>query len=192
MIIHSRDIRLKNGPFSPKIIDYEMFKLELYELIEKTDFKILASVIDKLEHQKAYGIYCKDPYSLCVEFIMERYAFFLNDENFRGELLLEKRTAKKDEQVLNEIVEIINNGTRYVRNQMFKCINAVHFSQKLTGDKKKSYFTLELADIVAYEISLFVKHDIRTELFDILESKFISYPDYKGKGLKIFPILNER
>ncbi len=189
VVFHSRDIRQKNGPFSPKIINYDKFLTDLQNLIESVNFEIISSSIDKFHHSQKYGLNSTDPYSLCIEFILERYCFFLRNNRSEGELLLERRTPYKDATILEKINLTKNNGTYYVESQKFDCILCAHFNKKLTHDRKKSYFLLEIADIVAYEIAKFTKTNKKTDLFKSLESKIVGYPKYIGKGMKVFPVV---
>lgn len=55
-------------------------------------------------------------------------------------------------------------------------------------DKKANSIGLQIADLVTYPIGRYAVNPTKENLpFDIFRDKFHKYPDYLGKGLKIFP-----
>ncbi len=78
VILHSRDIRKCNNEFQI-LFDPEIKKSfieELNKVIIHTDFKVIASVIDKKSFVKKYGKLKDDVYEVSLSFIIERSVFF--------------------------------------------------------------------------------------------------------------------
>lgn len=184
VVFHSKDIRKKQGPFNPKIINYNEFLIELNELLQQQKYKIYSINVDKYSHDAHY-INPYPVYELSVEYIMERLCYELNRLNKKGVILFESRGQKEDNSVLGKINTVLKKGNDYHRPFVFRKIDGVYFNRKSTPDKQKSYWILELADILSYRIHRFVKTSEKDQLFKSIETKFSEYPDHDGKGLKI-------
>jgi hypothetical protein len=188
VVLHSRDIRKKEGPFNSKLIDYDNFIIDLTHFIENTQCLVFSSSIDKLQHVLKYT----NPYhvyDLCLEFIIERYCRFLRSTKKNGILLLESRGKKEDAEILEFIVNLLENGNRYWKKDDFKCIKGVYFNPKWskTHNEQMSYPILELTDLISYPIHKYVKYGVRDKAFEVIEKKIHNYPNIKGYGLKTFP-----
>lgn len=46
---------------------------------------------------------------------------------------------------------------------------------------------LEIADLFSYPIHKFIKRNVKDKAFLMFENKIVGYPNYKNKGIKIFP-----
>lgn len=188
VVFHSREIRKREGPFNPKIIDYNKFITDLSGFIESTPFVVYSSSIDKVEHILKYS----NPYhvyNLCLEFIIERYCRYLRRFSKTGILLLESRGKKEDAQILKFLVEFLEKGNRYWSSDDLSRIKGVYFNPKwsIAHQSQASYILLELSDLVSYPIHKYVKTGTQDKSFDIIVKKMSNYPLVKGYGLKIFP-----
>lgn len=184
VVFHSKDIRKKQGPFNPKIINYDEFLKELNEILLVHQYKIYSINVDKYSHDAHY-VTPYPVYELSVEYILERLCYELNKKNKKGIILFESRGKKEDKGVLHKINTILEKGNDYHKPLLFKRIDGVYFNRKSTSDKQKSYWPLELADILSYRIHRFVKSSEKDQLFKSIETKFSEYPNHDGKGLKI-------
>lgn len=186
---HSRDIRKKQGPFNPAIIDIEQLLGDLNNLVSNIPITIFSSSIEKVEHCRRYAN-PEHPYNLCLGFILERFTkYFMSLQNI-SILVLEARGKKEDRNVLNFIKKLLDTETKYVNNATFKQkIMGVYFNNKWSknDDYLKTYFCLELADLVSYPIYKLIRHGIKDKAFKCLENKIYGYPNYWGKGIKVFP-----
>jgi hypothetical protein len=189
VVFHSRDIRKKEGPFNPKLINYSDFMTDVSSMIDQTDFNIISSSIDKLEHVLKYMHNAYPVYDLCLEFIVERYCRELRKENKTGMLLLESRGKKEDAKILKHLVNLFKNGNNFWQPHHFDCIKGVYFNPKWSHKHKKqaSFILLELADLVSYPIFKYVTTDKKDRAFEIVEQKLKNYPFYNGYGIKKFP-----
>lgn len=189
VVLHSREIRKREGPFNPKVIDYSGFMTDISSMIDNTNVKIISSSIDKLEHVLRYHDNAYPVYNLCLEFIVERYCRELRKQNKTGMLLLESRGKKEDALVLKHLVNLLNNGNNYWNADHFSCINGIYFNPKWSEkeEKQASFVLLELADLVSYPIYKYVTTNIEDKAFEIVKKKLHNYPYFNGYGLKKFP-----
>lgn len=185
VVFHSREIRKKEGPFNPNIINYSAFMNDLSSMINDIPFRIYSSSIDKIQHVIQY-VTPYNPYSLCLTFIVERYCRYLRARNKNGILLLESRGKKEDHQILSHLVEFLERGNKYWSQDKLSCIHGVYFNPKWHS-KQASFINLELADLVSYPIHKYVKRNVQDKAYQIIQPKIYGYPSINGYGLKIFP-----
>lgn len=189
VVFHSREIRKKEGPFNPRLIDYSSFIQDISWLINNQDFSILSASIDKIKHVSNYS----NPYhvySLCLNFIIERFCIQLNNLKSDGILLLESRGKDADSKVLKHLVQLLEYGNNYYGHDHFRRIKGVYFNPKWCFGKnngKASYILLELADLISYPIFKYVKFEKMDQAFKALEPRLTNYPNYLGYGIKVFP-----
>lgn len=187
--LHSREIRRKEGPFHPGIIDYPAFVEELSETIRKIPMTLFASHINKVEHVRQHSN-PESPYCLCLDFILERIVLS-NTTKQTCVIALESRGKKEDRFLLEHLRGVLQNGTNGLSSQCFSCITGVYFNPKWSVDdsKKTTPWQLELADLCAYPIYRHCVSDSTTKnrAFEAVENKLYHYPDYKGYGLITFP-----
>lgn len=186
---HSRDIRRRNMPFTSKQIDRNRFLQDLSNFISNSPFVVFSSTLNTELHAMRYK-YPQHPYNLCINFIFERFAkYFLLPKQACGAVVFEARGKKEDFFLLNHCVQILKNGTCFALPKELKTIKGIYFNPKWSQQSnfKKSYFGLEIADLVSYPIHKFARDNIKDPAYKIIEPKFYGYPNYIGKGLKIFP-----
>lgn len=188
VVLHSREIRKKEGPFSPKNISYSTFMDDLTSFISDTPFTIYSSSINKVDHIIKYS----NPYpvySLCLEFVLERYCRQLKRDNKTGALWLESRGKREDIELLSYVTNLIDNGNRYFSKENFDCIKGVYFNPKWDkqSNGQMSHILLELADLVSFPIHKYVRSNNKDQAYRVIEKKIYNYPCVDGYGLKKFP-----
>lgn len=186
VVLHSRDIRKKIGPFNPKLIDYEGFTSDLQLTLKKMEYQIFSSSINRKAHISQYAR-PYPVYNFCLEFILERFAMYLENYNKKGLVVVESRGAKENRVLLRSAISVIDNGNRFMDSKKFNGIKGVYFNPKRTINKKMSFPQLEIADLVGYEIYKYIRDDEKSFLFKELEKSLYNYPDYVGYGMKTFP-----
>lgn len=166
---HSNEIRRSKGPFNSAIINRELFFEDLNSYMEDTKIKIISSTIDKYKHCNKY-IHPKNPYELCMAFIMERIAKFELKENENCIFILESRGKREDKNLLDCLKQILDSGTEWVSKSDLKNIKGIYFNPKWdkSDDCKRSYIGLELADLVSYPIYKYCKNDIKDEALSLI------------------------
>lgn len=186
VVFHSKDIRKKQGPFNPKLINHELFMKDLVDFFNNIPIKIYSVTIDKKEHaEKYYRPY--DPYKISLEFIIERFCFELRRQGLTGIILLESRGIKEDNELLKRVKLLLENGNMYQDNNKFNCIEGVYFNPKRTTNGLQSYWSLEICDLITYSIHYKQKNNKLDYLFSSIENKIYGYPNYMGRGIKRFP-----
>ena len=189
VVFHSREIRRKEGPFNPKLINFSEFVTDLSELINKSNYKIYSSSIDKVSHVYKYT-YPYEVYDLCLNFIIERYCRQLNREGKKGILLLESRGKREDEEILRYLTNLLMNGNNFHGKEHFSNIVGVYFNPKwclLKNNGKASFIQLELTDLVSFPIFKYMKTNNKDLSFRTIENKLDNAPYYQGYGIKKFP-----
>ncbi len=191
VILHSREIRKCEPPFNillnPKT--KQNFYTNLNNLISDLSFVVLASVILKNRLKDQY-FDPSNPYALALQFIMERFLYFLEGSNDIGYICAESRDPKANTDLLNTFTNTINNGS-YFDN--YPCVKAERFQQRIQKmifiTKQKNENGHQIADLVAYPIARFgLDNKKLNPAFDIIKDKFRSKNGkITGYGLKIFP-----
>lgn len=177
VVFHFRDIRKKVGPFNPKVINYEQFIYDLAELIVSLPFQFSSAVINKVDHCRRY----KTPfpvYELSTKFLFERLTYRMRMLNENCVIMFESRGNREDQELLNYVIDLIKKGNEYELN--FNNILGVYFNKKRTENDTKSYWPLEIADIVSYYVYESKNSDRNLMLNKIIDKKIY-------KGIKIFP-----
>lgn len=187
----SRAIRRRQKAFSRHYLndkEYENFIGDLSVLMEKLEFNIISSCIDKTELVKQYKN-PTEPYALAMEFIVERLSRFLDIENKTAFIMMEARGRKEDGFLHQVFLRFFNNGTGYLSSRVIQrtITNGFYFNTKWKDDNNDTYIGLELADLIAHPIGHFALKSEKTKPFKVIENKFLGYKNYIGKGLKIFP-----
>ena len=185
---HSYEIRGNKDPFNSKIINRNEFLEDISRYMKNIKIDIFSATLDKELHCRRYNT-PDNPYNLCMNFIMERLVKYYLTNNEKAAIILESRGRGEDKALLTHIKGIIDNGTEYVNKSYFKKIKGVYFNPKWckSQDEKKSYFGLEIADLIAYPIHKYTTRDKKDLAFECIEDKIYGYPNYEGKRIKIFP-----
>lgn len=184
---HSREIRGKRDAFNPTQIDYPRFIEDLSGIMVAAQYKLFAADINKQLHIERYA-YPDPPYSLCMDFVLERFVCNIN-HNETGIIILESRGKVEDKELLEHIIFLIDHGSRYVSNRQFQKIKGVYFNSKWSKESanQKSYWGLELADLCAYPIYKYLVYGHADRAFDAIKPKIHHFPHIDGYGLKMFP-----
>lgn len=188
VVFHSSEINNKKGPFYDKLIDYNSFIKDLDRFLVSSKYTIVAVTIDKLKLlQKNCFYQNKDPYHVAYEMLLERVCFYLNAKNQNGALMNEWRGVKENKSLLNFIISIKENGNYFLKKENFKSIEEFYFNSKRDDSEYKSFFGLEIVDLILPSLAKFniTKHE--DVLFKKIKNKLYKYPNFHGQGLKKFP-----
>ncbi|MEI6576591.1 MAG: DUF3800 domain-containing protein [Bacteroidota bacterium] len=188
VIFHSRDIRKCEKEFAI-FFNLELkarFYHQLNQVIAKSNYTIISSVIQKEKYIKEYGRLSTDVYELSLSFIIERTIFLL-DEVANGEttleIVIEKRGKKEDKNLQEHFQRVLSRGTGYVNPDRLRQYNvSINFKSKI-----ENINGLQFADLLAYPIARYViEPDRANPAFEIIEPKFYQKSG-KRYGLKVFP-----
>lgn len=190
IVLHSREIRKCEPPFNILLnpIVKKNFYLDLDNLMATLRYIILASVILKKKLKDQYSDPA-NPYSLSLQFIMERFLYYLEENNDVGYISVESRDPKSNTDLLNTFTDIMNNGSGGDKHHVF----AKRFQEKIQKmifvTKQQNENGHQIADLIAYPTAKFALNlKAQNHAFEIIEQKFRKI-DGKifGYGLKIFP-----
>ncbi len=190
VVLHSREIRKCEPPFNillnPKT--KRAFYDDLDNLMSTMPYTILASGIRKKKLKAQYSD-PTNPYMLSIQFLLERFLFFLDESNDVGYISVESRDPKSNTDLLNAFTDIINNGSG--GNELH--ITAARFQRKIQQmifvTKQQNHNGHQIADLIAYPIAKHVLNSVAANAaFDVLKPKFRNRGGkIEGCGLKIFP-----
>lgn len=181
VVLHEREIRKATGQFS-FLVDAARrleFMTDLNELVECSDFTVIASVIEKKRLQERYE-QPANPYELALEFCLERLWFLLKKKRRTVHVVFESRGQREDEELELEFRRICS-GENYGRQTLpFEPVFA---------SKKVNCGGLQIADLIARPIGRSVLDaEQMNRAFEVIEPKLYRYRGrVAGAGLKIFP-----
>lgn len=114
-VLHREDIVAKKGCFR-KLDEENIKKIYnelLFDLIENSNYLICCVVLDKKEHFSRYGETAYHPYHYCLNVLLERYTFFLEERNSRGDVIAESRGKNEDNELRDAYRTFFNDGTYF-------------------------------------------------------------------------------
>lgn len=184
VVFHGREIKKGIGAFSSSVINRENFMSDLCEVISDLKFEIASICIDKHKHYDQY-ITPVNPYVLAYQFLLERFCMTLKLRE-HSVVLNESRGKKEDHRLFELIKPFLGDGGPYISDRIHQ-IDHIYFNPKLTSNKKKSHFMLEIADLSSYTLHRYLRDDVATELFETFREKYVGGSPRKGKNYKFFP-----
>ncbi len=190
VILHSREIRKCEGSF--QILFNLNLKAEFYkglnDILGGSNYKIIATGVNKEEHIKRYDKGGKDIYGLSLSFIMERLIFCLDNLDKEGivKVKVERRGEKEDKMLLSDFNSTLDRGTFYVPSNRLK-EKIVDFK---FHNKRENIIGLQIADLCAYPLARHLLNPKEPYIpFKVIEEKIYCNKngEYNGWGLKVFP-----
>lgn len=181
VILHRKDMVNANPPFEKlkNPATREEFDSELLELLTRWDYTVISVCIDKKRHKETYTTWRYDPYHYCLEILLERFIFFLNQQNARGDTMAESRGGKEDRRLKDSFERLWEQGSNYVEPQQFQ--RALTSKQLKVKLKTNNIAGLQLADLIA--------HPSRN---DILKENSLLERDIAPFTQKIIEILKDK
>ena len=183
---HSRDIRKHDNCFNDSVINYDEFMVDLTASMKNIKCKIISISINLYEYLKRG--YTHNVYNVAFDFLLERY-IYATENNKKGVIMLEARGKEEDKELLEHISKVINKtGTKKISSKELQSkIDGVYFNPKWNEEYSSTYVGLEITDLFSYPIHKYVKRNSKDKAFLTFEDKINGYPNYKNKGIKIFP-----
>lgn len=198
IILHRKELVNKKFPFhslqDPEI--EKKFNTEFLQLIRDLNYTIISILIDKKEHMLKYSTWKYDPYHYCMEILLERFFFFLEVKDAKGDVMIESRGAKEDMRLKKSFSRIYENGTQYIEvERLQKRLTSKELKVK---PKMLNIACLQIADLLAqpsrrfmfrfYKIDEGKSFAFGDKIIEIIEGKY-----YKGRsgiegyGIKMLP-----
>jgi len=154
VILHRRELISASPPFEAlkDPTKRECFNREVLELVERTNFRIISVLIDKYKLSNLYGFRSQDPYALALEYLMQRYQYWLQEYCRRiqpcfGDILAESRGGGED-RTTKATYQQIYNGNGYNRlsdASLFYSSNEIKLKPK-----KDNIAGLQLVELLAH------------------------------------------
>jgi hypothetical protein len=201
VILHREEMVNQRNAFSTfrNEMIREAFNRELLEVIDHSDFNMVAVIIDKQVLREKYGEGCAHPYHLGLGFLMQRYAGYLNRINRVGDIMAEARGGKEDQLLQDSYTRAYERGIWGVTSSNF-FQSALTSSSIKFRSKKANIAGLQLSDILCHPVKMWVlkKFDLTTdalspfgsEIIGVVEDKF-NHHLYKGTvegyGYLVYP-----
>ncbi len=184
VVLHNREIRKSTGEFSSLFNERkrEIFLQALNEVIGDIPFSIAATAIDKRCFSQETQ--ANNPYFWALRSCLEQLLGFLTIEqqlSRQTHIIVESRGAPEDKD--------LRLAFNRFAVDMFPDSNAfnLRFASKQTNSSG-----LQIADLVAHPIARhIIKRNQLNKAFDVLKEKLLGFPEYEGKGLKLYPLESE-
>ena len=185
MNLHSRDIRIAEGPFvilqNPDV--RQQFLSELSELIQSLPFTLFITCIKKEDHKKRYGEGAKNPYDIALEYTFERILHFMEvNHTFDLPVIAEARGKQEDNALRASFQKLLTEGTYYNNATRFNKLNSpISFRSK-----RDNICGIQIADLCAYPTARHILQPHRNNrAFSAVQGHFYHF-EYVH-GLKVFP-----
>ena len=201
VIFHRKDIARFRGPFSSLYSDKakrNSFGNEMLALYSKWQYTTIIVTIDKIAHLQRYLDWHYEPYHFCLDVLLERYVYFLKQNDARGDVMIEARGSKPDKKLAASFRRLFEEGTDYVSPALMK--QFLTSSEIKIKTKKANVEGLQLADLLAHaahydhllneDVVDEHKSSYSQEIAKILRSqKYYRHPQkgIRGYGTKFLP-----
>lgn len=150
VVLHRKELLAAQYPFEPLHNPQvrSRFNARLLQLLSEWDYTLITVCLDKKTHKDTYSTWRYDPYHYCLAILLERYVFFLTQNNARGDVMAESRGGHDDKRLKESYSRLFDNGTDFVGAGQ---VQAVLTSRELKAKPKSANIAgLQLADIVAH------------------------------------------
>ncbi len=150
VIFHRKEMVNYKPPFETLKNDSvrKKFDRELLGYLKKWEYTVVSVCLDKKNHKETYRVWRYDPYHYCLALLLERYVFFLEQNNLEGDVLAESRGGKEDRRLKDSFNRLWKNGTEYIEPER---IQKVITSRQLKVKPKMNNISgLQLADLIAH------------------------------------------
>lgn len=161
IILHRREIIGAEGPFEvlSNTLLRNDFNADLLSIVKHTRYRIISVVIDKMKLVERHGIiYAQDPYALALEYLMQRYQYWMQDYSYKfgasfGDIMAESRGGRED-RTTKEAYNLIFNGRGY--NQLKDAEKYFSSSQIKLKPKKSNIAGLQFADLLSHSARRYI------------------------------------
>jgi hypothetical protein len=170
----------------------------MLDAYKRWQFVAIVVTIDKKAHLAQYGEWHRPPYDYCLQVLMERYVLFLKSKRAAGDVMIEARGKKEDNDLAQAYNTFFMAGSGYVSPDTWQ---AHLTTRRLKINSKRDNITgLQLADLLAHAAHYDLLHEyghVRSqtaeygqEIAKILrQDKY--HRSYQGKiagfGMKMLP-----
>lgn len=183
--LHSRDIRLANGPFSlllnstvrPRFMD------DLSGMMERLPFTLFISAIHKGQHHQQRGDNAENPYELALTFTLESLVQFLEAAGETHLPVVAEARGKREDNSLEQVFyRLMARGTESVAQERFKRLDCPLSFQS----KKNNIVGVQIADLCAHPCARHILNPARpNRAFEIARTHLYTAGTFNG--WRVFP-----
>lgn len=159
VIFHRKDIIKRRGPF--RILHDEEKRREfdgvLLEALARWEYNVVTVIIDKLAHREQYKIWIAHPYHYCLQVLLERFLYFLQDHNAQGDVMVESRGGREDIKLKNSYARLYRSGSDFILAEDFQF--RLTSAELKVKPKAANVAGLQIADLVAYPSRREILHE---------------------------------
>lgn len=183
--LHSRDIRLAQGPFSI-LLNAQVrsrFMGDVSDLMESLPFTLFVTAIRKSAHVERHGAEATNPYDLALEFTLERLLHFMESHGeTRLPVVAEARGRREDNSLEQVFYRVLSRGTASIPGERFRRLDCPLAFQS----KKNNIVGVQLADLSAYPCARHILNPTKPNpAFEIVKQHF--YFADGVNGWTVFP-----
>ncbi len=181
VIFHRKDMMNANSPFET-LKDLQTrtdFDCDLLRLMSSWEYTVISVCLDKKKHKETYTTWRYDPYHYCLAVLLERFVFFLNRTNSKGDAMAESRGGKEDRRLKDSFERLWQNGTDYLAPEEFRA--ALTSRQLKVKTKLNNIAGLQLADLIAHSSrnEILEEHDLLSWKISPFGRKVINFLQVK-------------
>jgi hypothetical protein len=150
VILHRKEMLNHKHPFEPlkNLNIREQFNNDLLRLLNEWEYTVISVCIDKKNHKDTYQVWRYEPYHYCLAILLERYHFFLNERNVKGDVMAESRGGKEDMRLKKSFSKLWEDGTEFIPPEKFH--NVLTSKQLKVKSKANNVAGLQLTDLLAH------------------------------------------
>jgi len=183
--LHSREIRLAEGPFNILLnpLVRPTFMDDLTRMVERLPFTLFISAIHKQQHLQCCGAMANEPYGLALKFTVEPLVHFLDAS---GEtqlpIVAEARGKKEDNALRQDFAQILAHTTASRSAAQLHPLDLTLTFQP----KRNNIAGNQIADLCAYPCARHILNPARSNPpYEIARKKL--YQNGGISGWKLFP-----
>ena len=206
VIMHRRELVSGKPPFEAlkDIYTRNNYNADLLQIMTDINYHVISILIDKKALVDKYTIIkAQDPYALALEYLMQRYLYWLQFNSKKGnvvtgDILAESRGGRED-RITKETYNLIYNGKGYNR---LKGAHKYFSSKEIKLKKKKDNIAgLQFVDLISHPARRYIlsandlAHNIKPTSFEkdivevLIKNKFRRSKNgvIEGYGTVFFP-----
>lgn len=190
IILHTADItRNKNGFEKLKEHSFrKIFYEETNSLIKSLDLTLIACIVDKYKYLEKHGELASDPYEISLKCLLERFYYFLKENNSKGEIYAESRGNILDSKLELSYMDIKLSGITHKTGKIRGADIRRRFLDFKFLNKKRNVSGLQIADLCATPVGRKYIGKRTHEDYKIIKSKFRKRNnEIYGYGLIMIP-----
>jgi len=150
VVLHRKELLNAKSPFQvlrDQVVRKD-FDRQLLDCLRQWEYTVITVCLDKKKHRETYTTWRYDPYHYCLAVLLERFNFWLNRQNAKGDVMAESRGGKEDRRLKDSFHRLWRLGTDFLDPKQFQ--ESFTSRQLKVKPKTANVSGLQLADILAH------------------------------------------